>query len=126
MKCPTCDGTGMTRERPYVGGLWVGIACTHCGGSGVVPPSPVHPPPLEPDPEDVASYCEWYATQVGTAAELVKSMIPVRERIFAVLTIRELNGEEAVGIRYFGDMTDEELANHLEQLARLARGTPPR
>lgn len=125
MKCPTCDGAGLTRERPFVGGLSVGITCTQCGGSGVVPPSPVHPPPLEPDPEDVASYCEWYATQVGTAAELVKSMIPVRERVFAVLTLGELNGEEALGIRHVGGMTDDELANHLEQLARLARGASP-
>ena len=124
MICAQCGGTGVYPLGHARDPERVGTTCVSCHGAGVVPPSPVHPPPLDPDADDAASYCEWYATQIGLAAELVKSMLPITERVYAVLTIGTLNGEESLGIRHAGGMTDDELSHHLEQLARLARGAP--
>jgi hypothetical protein len=121
VNCPSCGGSGHFPIYGEDGSPYDEVRCAICGGSGIVPPSPVHPPPLEPDPDDAASYCEWYASQIGRAAELVKHMVPIHEEVIGIITKGTINGEEAVGIRHDGVLSGKELAYHLEMLAQLER-----
>jgi hypothetical protein len=61
VKCPHCDGRGLTDDPDDNGGLWyMGMPCTWCHGTGDREVLPQIPPPPEMDPKFLADLREWF------------------------------------------------------------------